>query len=81
MLKLLPCLTAPAIQVHYPCEVLFEFPSDRRGWCKQLEVLLDEGALDAAGVSVACSGGALMRISDRKWTDAKAKIEKGNVLL
>ncbi len=63
--------------MEYPCDISLELPSDRRAWCEQLGALLDEGALAATGVGVACSGAALMRICDGKWADAKTVIENG----
>ncbi len=41
---------------------------------------MDKGTLDATGLGVACAGGALVRIADGKWTDAKTVIENGKVL-
>ncbi len=73
-------LIAPAMQVQYPCDVSLELTSNQRGWCEQLGVLMDEGTLDATGLGVACAGGALVKIADGKWTDAKTVIENGKVL-
>ena len=76
-----PRSAVPRIHIYDPSNISIELPSNKREWCKQLQDILDEGSLDASGVGVACAGGGLLLLADRKWTEAQTLIEKGQLHL